>query len=117
MNNILEKSELPTLEAEGNNNFKIEISDLTLRGIKGVAKLVILWRIDFEFRDWGLKGITVFTHRARLSIYTESGETEYIDTHILDGWTVEDQGIDLNNELRPFTAEVDYNDKSIIIQW
>ena len=113
MNTLLE---LPEIQVQGNNQFKAELKDVTLRGIRGVVSLVIFWRIDFEFKDWGVKSITPYTQRAQLSIYTEN-DSEFIDTHILDGWTVEDQGIDLNNELRPLTAEVDYNDKSIIIQW
>ena len=83
------------------------------------ASVSVKWAFNTELRDYGIKSINAYTVQAQATITNlETNEVvDIIDTNELDGWTVEDEGINYNNSIRPTQCTIDYKDSSIIIDW
>ena len=85
------------------------------------ATVSIRWRFDLELREYGVKSINVYSTQAQAEIINlDTLEVlEVIDTNEFksDGWTLEDEGINLNNCICPTDCSIDYKDSSITIDW
>ena len=85
------------------------------------ASVSIRWRFDVELRDYGVKSINAYTVQAQVEIINlDTLEViEVIDTNEFksDGWTLEDEGINLNHSICPTDCSIDYKDSSILIEW
>ena len=83
------------------------------------ATVSIRWRFDLELREYGVKSINAYTVQAQAEIINlDTLEVvDIIDTKELDGWTVEDEGLNYNNSICPSQCSIDYKDSSIIIDW
>ena len=85
------------------------------------ASVSIRWRFDLELREYGVKSINVYSTQAQAEIINLDTlkVIEVIDTNEFksDGWTLEDEGINLNNCICPTDFSIDYKDSSISIDW
>tara|TARA_R100000544_G_scaffold14813_4_gene6886 strand:+ start:1974 stop:2342 length:369 start_codon:yes stop_codon:yes gene_type:complete len=85
------------------------------------ASVSIRWRFDVELRDYGVKSINAYTVQAQVEIINlDTLEViEIIDTNEFksSGWTLEDEGINLNHSIGPTDCSIDYKDSSIFIEW
>ena len=83
------------------------------------ASVSVKWVFNTELRDYGIKSINAYTVQAQATIINlETNEVvDIIDTNELDGWTVEDEGLNYNNSICPSQCSIDYKDSSIIIDW
>ena len=83
------------------------------------ATVSIRWRFDLELREYGVKSINAYTVQAQAEIINlDTLEViEVIDTNQFDGWTLEDEGINLNNSICPTDCSIDDKDSSITIDW
>ena len=83
------------------------------------ATVSIRWRFDLELREYGVKSITAYSVQAQAEIINlDTLEVlEVIDTNQFDGWTLEDEDINLNHSICPTNCSIDYKDSSILIDW
>ena len=112
-------TQLKPITAEGEKEFltEIEIKNIWISKLGFIATITTLWRYDIERKSKYIN-FNVYTKQARITLYNDEGrELGVYDTLVNDEWTVEDKGINLNDTIIPQYAEVDLEDKSIIINW
>ena len=112
-------TQLKPITAEGEQEFLTELGTtdtwMCSRGFMATVK--ILWRYDIERKSKYIN-FNVYTKQARITLYTDEGKKLGVyDTLMNDEWTVQDKGLNLNDTIIPQYAEVDLEDKSIIINW
>jgi len=102
-------TELDTVHVFCQNNYDCNLQ----------ATVSVKWVFNTELRDYGIKSINAYTVQAQATITNlETNEVvDIIDTNELDGWTVEDEGLNYNNSICPSQCSIDYKDSSIIIDW
>ena len=115
-----------TMKSNGLDEFVTLIEDVTVffydtHECNIGATVSIRWRFDLELREYGVKSINVYSTQAQAEIINlDTLEViEVIDTNEFksDGWTLEDEGINLNNSICPTDCSIDYKDSSILIEW
>ena len=114
-----------TMTSNGLDEFVTEIKDVPVFFYDDThesnigASVSIRWRFDLELKEYGVKSINVYTVQAQAEIINlDTLEViEVIDTNVFDGWTLEDENIDLNNSICPIDCSIDYKDSSILIEW
>ena len=112
-------TQLKPITAEGEQEFltEISISDVYVSTEDRRATITTLWRYDIERKSKYIN-FNVFTKQARITLYNDEGKKlGAYDTLMNDEWTVQDKGLNLNDTIIPQYAEVDLEDKSIIINW
>ena len=114
--------ELKPLTKHNGDEFITRPDDVSLYGFdttsEHTAKIGLCWRIDLEWRSWGLKDISAYTTQAQVEIFDEDDNVvEEADTLADDNWAVVDDGINFNNVVMPTSAEVDYKKKIITVNW
>ena len=106
-----------TAQSENEHLTQLGISDVRVNEQNRRATITSLWRYDVENKSKSIN-FNVYTKDAAITIYDDEGkELGTYSTKDHDGWTVEDKSLDYNDTIMPSYAEVDLEDKSIIINW
>ena len=96
--------------------------DHTIEGNEGweyaLATVSVKWEVYLEWRRYGIKDINAYSTQAQIVFYDDNlNKLLIVDTHDMDGWTIEDIDLDIRNNIYPKCCEIDVKDKSISIEW
>ena len=78
----------------------------------------VVWGVEIETRDWGIKNITPYVDRVSLSIFDEDDNELCIDTDGDDDWKLDwEWGSDNREVIVPVTVMVCFEDKRITVEF
>tara|TARA_Y100001951_G_scaffold72494_1_gene59371 strand:- start:103 stop:486 length:384 start_codon:yes stop_codon:yes gene_type:complete len=84
----------------------------------GCSDVEVVWGMEIETRDWGIKNITPYIDGVTLSIFDEDDNELCIDTDGDDDWSFDwEWGSDDRDVVVPVTVMVDFKDKRIVLEF
>ena len=132
MENLLEIKSIKPMKADIDDNtfiteFTLENMDIynapdyKIEGNEGweypSAVMYIKWQLHIEYRNYGIKDISVYTAQAQIQFDDGTKELLNVDTYKMDNWTIEDGELDIINNIRPRYAQIDVKNQCIYIEW